>query len=64
MPEHDHDHPSVERAGSTRVARDRRKEARRIERAHEGDEWTREQFFRDLRRASRRTDAKRPGGQE
>ncbi len=57
MSEYQHDdHPEPGRGESTRVLRDRRRQARRSEREREAQEWSREDFFRDLRRASRRKD--------
>lgn len=53
MPYHPQDEDSRIRE-STRVVRDRRREARRTEEEHNAPMWSRDDFFYDLRRASRR----------
>lgn len=50
----DHPHPDERHDESTKVVRDRRRQARRTEEAHDTPAWTRDDFLHDLGRASRR----------
>jgi hypothetical protein len=62
MIEHEEHDDDAHTGESVKVTRDRQREARRTQREHEDQDWSRDDFHRDLRRAAQSVD--RPHDEE